>query len=94
MIDTATAVYEAVEPIIVWRAMFTSLVSAEADQKHVSRPSGIPIEELIGQGDSLLSWVITSLRQQDEELLSLHVPITMEYLLLQQLVSYTEQTTF
>lgn len=43
MIDTATAVYEAVEPIIVWRAMFTSLASVEADQKHVSLSSGISI---------------------------------------------------
>lgn len=25
MLDTATAVYEAVEPIVVWRAMFASL---------------------------------------------------------------------
>lgn len=68
MLDTATAVYEAVEPIVVWRAMFATL-----DQIRPDAP--------------LLSWVISSLPQQDNEVLALHIPVVLNHLLDQQVVS-------
>lgn len=40
MLDTATAVYEAVEPLVVWRSMFNSLASSEATLRHVCDTRG------------------------------------------------------
>lgn len=37
MLDTATAVYEAVEPIIIWRALFASLQTQETGPATVRR---------------------------------------------------------
>lgn len=61
MLATATAVYEAVEPIVVWRTMFSSVASHNADQNHVSPLADVQSNtDFVGRLASLLGRHITS----------------------------------
>jgi hypothetical protein len=83
MIDLATAVYEAVEPIIIWKTLYNGLEPGlNGQESHVgisSQPASRA--RLISQSSELFPWLLTSVRQHDEEVLSLHIPVMLDSLL-------------
>jgi hypothetical protein len=90
MLDTATAVYEAVEPIVIWRAMFAALQRSSDGEKEASLTCSISWgTRAYHHLQPLLSWVVTSLRQRDDEVLALHMPVVLLYILQRHAVSKT-----
>ncbi|OCF39597.1 hypothetical protein I317_06612 [Kwoniella heveanensis CBS 569] len=67
VIGTALAVYEAIEPVVTWKLLFTS-VQAELEAKE----SGA-IE--------LVQWLLGSVPQHDEEVNSVHIPVMLDQVL-------------
>ncbi|ORX36308.1 Dopey, N-terminal-domain-containing protein [Kockovaella imperatae] len=66
VIITAIAVYESVEPMIIWRKLYDLVAQslrAETD-------------------DLLTRWILTTIPQKDDEVRNVHVPVLLEYILL------------
>ena len=90
MLDTATAVYEAVEPLIIWKILFTGLKAAPDDQgSHVSPIAPLQKAALTVKPSELFAWVLSSIRQHEEEVVSLHIPIVLDSILDDLGVSWT-----
>ncbi|WVR03946.1 hypothetical protein IAU60_000945 [Kwoniella sp. DSM 27419] len=60
VIATALAVYEAIEPILTWRLLYTSVQSLTVD---------------------LVQWLLNSTPQNDEEVITVHIPVMLESVL-------------
>nr|XP_031863087.1 uncharacterized protein CI109_001565 [Kwoniella shandongensis]KAA5530159.1 hypothetical protein CI109_001565 [Kwoniella shandongensis] len=67
ILATAAAVYEAVEPVVIWKELHSSVL----DELN-SKGSGA-IE--------LVRWIVASIPQTDEEINSVHVPIVLDTVL-------------
>ncbi|OCF74855.1 hypothetical protein I204_03697 [Kwoniella mangroviensis CBS 8886] len=67
VIGTALAVYEAIEPIIVWKLLYAS-VEAELDARE-------------SNGIQLVQWLISAVPQHDEEVNSVHIPVLLDLIL-------------
>jgi hypothetical protein len=88
MLDTATAVYEAVEPLVIWRTLFEQLKAGmEQENGQVGLPNVRSERQLIWQPSELFSWLLSSIRQHEEEIVSLHIPIVLNSLLEHMIVS-------
>ena len=59
---TGTAVYEAIEPVIIWRALYTLTEASLCGQ----------------QADSLTVWILKTIPQKDEEVTRVHMPLLLE----------------
>nr|XP_018264586.1 uncharacterized protein I303_02758 [Kwoniella dejecticola CBS 10117]OBR86744.1 hypothetical protein I303_02758 [Kwoniella dejecticola CBS 10117] len=64
VIGTALAVYEAIEPIVVWRLLHMA-VQAELGAKE-------------SDAIDLVQWLLASVPQHDEEVTSVHIPVMLE----------------
>lgn len=71
--------YEAVEPIVIWRSLFT-VMRDELDKE--SAP-----------GIGLIEWTLAAIPQHDEEVVQTHAPVLGEWLLEAALVSLSRYPT-
>ncbi|KAK4687443.1 hypothetical protein P7C73_g2673, partial [Tremellales sp. Uapishka_1] len=71
-INTASAVYEAVEPIILWRFLYNAVT--EELNGNVSDVRLSKKETANGQGIEMTSWLLESIPQHDQEVNCIHAP--------------------
>jgi len=63
----AKAMYEAIEPLVIWRALFSDLRADSAGTAHDSA--------------QLLQWILEFIPQEDEEIKCVHAPVVLHYML-------------
>ncbi|WVQ78778.1 hypothetical protein IAT38_000869 [Cryptococcus sp. DSM 104549] len=79
VIDTASAVYEAIEPMVIWKVLHKSVEEQHGgDRSNVSHKESNLADR---QAVDLVPWLLDNVPQPDEEVYSVHIPLMLDTVL-------------